>query len=163
WNPEYGVANQIFAFFGANAQLWLSNPDLTKFCIVFPGIVGGGVNVLLYLTAIQGISPQIYEAAALDGCVGYKKVTHIILPNIRFIVVIQLVLTCITTMQILDAPFQYASGGPSGASTSMGVYIYDAVYKDLSYGKSTAASVTLFVIIAILKVLQMKLDYSEAA
>ncbi|MEG1126722.1 MAG: sugar ABC transporter permease [Oscillospiraceae bacterium] len=163
WNPEYGVANQIFSFFGANAQLWLSNPDLTKFCIVFPGIVGGGVNVLLYLTAIQGISPQIYEAAALDGCVGYKKVTHIILPNIRFIVVIQLVLTCITTMQILDAPFQFASGGPSGASTSMGMYIYDAVYKDLSYGKSTAASVTLFVIIAILTVLQMKLDNSEAA
>nr|WP_302819817.1 sugar ABC transporter permease [Ruthenibacterium lactatiformans] len=163
WDPDYGIANQIFKFFGGDAQMWLSNPDLTKFCIVFPGIVGGGVNVLLYLTAIQGISKDIYEAAALDGCVGWRKVVHIILPNIRFIVVIQLVLSCITTMQILDVPYQFTSGGPSGASTSLGIFIYNSVYTDLNYGKSAAASVTLFVVIAILTVLQMKLDKSEAA
>lgn len=163
WNPEYGLANQIFQFFGGNAQLWLSNPELTKFCIIFPGMVGGGVNVLLYLAAIQGISPQIYEAAALDGCVGWQKIAHIILPNLRFIIVIQLILTCISGMQVLDIPFQFASGGPSGTSTSMGIYIYNSVYTDLSYGKSAAASVTLFIVIALLTVLQMKLDNSEAA
>lgn len=163
WNPDYGVANSIFRFFGGSAQAWLSNPELTKFCIIFPGIVGGGVNVLLYLSAIQGISADIYEAAALDGCVGFQKVVRIILPNIRFIVVIQLILSCISTMQILDAPFQFTSGGPSGASTSMGIYIYNSVYSDLSFGKSTAASVTLFIIIAVLTVVQMKLDRSERA
>lgn len=163
WNPEYGVANSLLQLFGGDPQLWLSNPDLTKFCIVFPGIVGGGVNVLLYLAAIQSIPGEIYEAAALDGCIGWKKVTRIILPNIRFIIVIQLVLTCISAMQILDVPFQYASGGPSGASTSMGVYIYNAVYTDLSYGKATAASITLFVVIAVLTVVQMRLDRSEAS
>lgn len=163
WNPEYGLANQIFQFFGGSAQLWLSNPKLTKFCIIFPGIVGGGVNVLLYLAAIQGISPSIYEAAALDGCVGWQKIRYIILPNLRFIIVIQLILTCISSMQILDIPFQFASGGPSGVSTSMGIYIYNSVYTDLSYGKSAAASVTLFIVIAILTVLEMKLDKSEKA
>ena len=85
------------------------------------------------------------------------------MPNIRFIVVIQLVLSCITTMQILDVPYQFTSGGPSGASTSLGIFIYNSVYTDLNYGKSAAASVTLFVVIAILTVLQMKLDKSEAA
>ena len=161
WDPSYGVANQIFQFFGGDAQVWLSNPELTKFCIVFPGILGGGVNVLLYLTAIQGISSEIYEAAALDGCVGWKKIWHIILPNIRFIVVIQLILTCITTMQILDQPYQYTAGGPSGASTSMGIYIYNSVYKDMNYGKSAAAAVTLFIVIAVLTVIQQKLDHSD--
>ena len=163
WSPEYGVANQIFAFFGASPQAWLGDPKLTKFCIIFPGIVGGGVAVLLFLTAIQGISTEIYEAAALDGCTGFKKITRIVLPNIKYIIIIQLVLSCISTMQILDAPFQYASGGPSGASTSMGIYIYNAVYTDLSYGKSTAASITLFAVIAVLTFLQMKLDRSEAS
>lgn len=163
WNPDYGVANQIFKFFGGNAQMWLSDPNLTKFCIVFPGIVGGGVGVLLYLAAIRGIPQDVYEAAAIDGCVGIRKVTRIVLPNIRFIIVIQLVLSCISTMQILDAPFQYTGGGPSGASTSMGIYIYNAVYTDLSYGKSTAASVLLFFIIAVLTLIQLKLDRSEAS
>ena len=161
WNPDYGLANQIFRFFGGSAQLWLSNPALTKFCIVFPGIVGGGVAVLLYMTAIAGIPRDISEAAALDGCTGFRRIWHIVLPNIRFIIVIQLVLSCIATMQLLDLPYQFTSGGPSGASTTMGIYIYNAVYKDLSYGKSTAAAVTLFVIIALLTLLQMKLDRQE--
>lgn len=162
WHPDYGIANQIFEFFGGSAQMWLSNPELTKFCIVFPGIIGGGVNVLLYLAAIQGIPQDVFEASELDGCTGWRKVTYIILPNIRFIIVIQLILSCITTMQILDVPYQYTSGGPSGASTSLGIFIYNSVYTDLNYGKATAASVTLFIVIAILTVLQMKLDKSSA-
>lgn len=158
WHPDYGFANEIFKFFGGSAQLWLSNPDLTKVAIIFPGIVGGGVGVLLYLTAIQGISGDIYEAASIDGCTGFAKIFYIVLPNIKFIVMIQFILACITAMQILDVPYQYASGGPAGSSTSMGIYIYDAVYKDLSYGKASAASVTLFIVIAIIAMIQMKLD-----
>lgn len=158
WHPDYGFANQLIEFFGGEPQLWLSDPELTKFAIIFPGVVGGGVGVLLYLTAIQGIPQEIYEAASLEGCVGFSKIRHIVLPNIRFIVIIQLILACITSMQILDVPFQYASGGPKGSSTSMGIYVYNAVYSDLSYGKASATSVTLFFVIAVIAMIQMKLD-----
>lgn len=162
WHPDYGLANQIITFFGGEAQLWLSNPELTKFAIIFPGVVGGGVGVLLYLAAIQGVPSDIYEASAIDGCTGWQKIRYITLPNIKFIVVIQLILATITTMQILDLPYQYTGGGPSGAATSMGIYIYDMVNKDLAYGKSTAAACILFLVIAFLTIVQMKLDKSEA-
>lgn len=162
WHPDYGLANQVLQFFGMESQLWLSNPQLTKFAIVFPGMIGGGVGVLLYLAAIQGISSDIYEASQIDGCSGWQKIFYITLPNIKFIVVIQLILATISTMQILDLPYQYTGGGPSGASTSMGIYIYDMVNKDLSYGKSTAAACILFIVIGVLTMVQMKLDQSEA-
>ncbi|MFI3172175.1 MAG: sugar ABC transporter permease [Eubacteriales bacterium] len=162
WHPDYGLANEIFKFFGGDAQLWLSDPSLTKFAIIFPGIVGGGVGVLLYLAAIQGISSDIYEAASLDGCTGFSKIRFIVLPNIRFIIIIQLILACITSMQILDVPFQYTSGGPNGASTSMGIFIYDSIYTTLSYGKAAAASVTLLIVIAIIAAIQIKLDQSNS-
>ncbi|MGL4737062.1 MAG: carbohydrate ABC transporter permease [Cellulosilyticaceae bacterium] len=162
WHPDYGLANQVIKIFGMEPQLWLSNPELTKFAIVFPGIIGGGVGVLLYLAAIQGISADIYEASQIDGCSGWQKIRYITLPNIKFIVVIQLVLATISTMQILDLPYQYTGGGPSGVSTSMGIYIYDMVNKDLSYGKSTAAACILFLVIGVLTIVQMKLDQSEA-
>ena len=162
WEPEYGIANQILNFFGMDSQLWLGNPELTKFCIIFPGIVGGGIGVLLFLTAINGVSKDVLEAASIDGCIGFSRIRKIILPNISFIIIIQLILSCISAMQILDAPFQYASGGPVGSSTSMGIYIYNAFYDDMLLGKSTAAAVTLFIIIAILTMIQMKLDNSEA-
>lgn len=161
WHPDYGVANQILKFFGGQPQTWLSNPDLVKFCIIFPGILGGGLTVLLYLSAMQGISTDIMESAALDGCAGFGRMIHIILPNISFMIFIQLIMSVITTMQLLDAPYMYASGGPSGSSTTQGIFIYNAFNKDLNYGRGSAASVILLLVIASLTMVQMYVEKSE--
>ncbi len=161
WHPDYGVANQIIKFFGGSAQTWLSDPNWVKFCIVFPGILGGGLTVLLYLSAIQGVSTDIMESAALDGCTGFGKIIHIILPNISFMIFIQLIMTVITTMQFLDVPYMYASGGPSGASTTQGIFIYNSFNQDLNYGRGSAASVILLLVIVTLTMVQMYFEKSE--
>lgn len=161
WHPDYGIANQIIKFFGCEPQTWLSDPNLVKFCIIFPGVLGGGLTVLLYLSAIQGISSDIVESASLDGCTGWKRIFHIILPNISFMVFIQLIMCVITTMQLLDAPYMYASGGPSGASTTQGIFIYNTFNNDLNYGRGSAASVILLFVIALLTMIQMHFEKSE--
>lgn len=161
WHPDYGVANQIVKFFGGQSQAWLSDPNLVKFCIIFPGVLGGGLTVLLYLSALQGVSSDIMESAALDGCTGFGKIFHILLPNISFMIFIQLIMTVITTMQLLDAPYMYASGGPSGASTTQGIFIYHAFNQDLNYGRGSAASVILLLVIGSLTMLQMHFEKSE--
>lgn len=161
WHPDYGVANQIVKFFGGEPQAWLSDPELVKFCIIFPGLLGGGLTVLLYLSAIQGISGDILESAALDGCTGFSKITKIILPNISFMVFIQLIMCVITTMQLLDAPYMYASGGPSGSSTTQGIFIYQAFNQDLNYGRGSAASIILLIVTALLTMVQMHFEKSE--
>lgn len=161
WHPDYGVANQLVKFFGGTPQSWLSDPKLVKFCIVFPGILGGGLTVLLYLSAIQGISTDIMESAALDGCTGFGKIFHIILPNISFMVFIQLIMSVIQTMQMLDGPYMYASGGPSGASTTQGIFIYNSVNQDLNYGRGSAASVVLLLVIVLLTMVQMHFEKAE--
>lgn len=161
WHPDYGVANQILRFFGGQPQAWLSDPALVKFCIVFPGVLGGGLTVLLYLSAIQGISTDIVESAALDGCTGFRKILYITLPNISFMIFIQLVMCVIQTMQLLDAPYMYASGGPSGASTTQGIFIYNSFQQDLNYGRGSAASIVLLLVIAVLTMAQMKLEKAE--
>ena len=161
WHPDYGVANQIVKFFGGEPQVWLSDPNLVKFCIIFPGVLGGGLTVLLYLSAIQGVSTDIMESAALDGCTGFKRIFHIILPNISFMIFIQLIMCVITTMQLLDVPYMYASGGPSGASTTQGIFIYNTFNQDLNYGTGSAASVILLLVIAALTMMQMHFEKAE--
>lgn len=161
WHPDYGVANQILKFFGGQPQSWLSDPALVKFCIIFPGVLGGGLTVLLYLSAIQGISTDVMESASLDGCTGFGRIFHIILPNISFMIFIQLIMSVITTMQLLDAPYMYASGGPSGASTTQGIFIYNAFHQDFNYGRGSAASVILLLVIAALTMMQMHFEKSE--
>lgn len=162
WHPDYGLANQIMTWLGLPMQTWLSDTKLVKFAIIFPGVIGGGVAVLMYLAAIQGISKEIIESSQLDGCVGWKKIRYMILPNIKFLIVIQLVMAVIGSMQLLDAPYQYTSGGPSGSSTTMGIYIYNTMNQDLAYGKAAAASVILFLVIGVMTICQMTLDKSQA-
>lgn len=161
WHPDYGIANQIVKLFGGQPQTWLSDPALVKFCIIFPGVVGGGIAVLLYLSAIQGISPDIMESASLDGCTGWKRIWYITLPNIRFVIFIQLVMAVSSAMQMLDAPYMFASGGPSGASTTQGIYIYNAFNRDYNYGRGSAASVVLMLVVLVMTAIQMHFENAE--
>ena len=161
WHPDYGVANQLVRFFGGEPQTWLSDPALVKFCIIFPGIIGGGINVLLYLSAIQNVSPDIMESAALDGCTGWKRIWYITLPNIRYIIFIQLISAVSTAMQLLDAPYMFAAGGPSGASTTQGIFIYNSFNKDFNYGRGSAASVILMLVVMVMTAIQMHFENAE--
>ena len=161
WHPDYGVANQLVRFFGGEPQTWLSDPALVKFCIIFPGIIGGGINVLLYLSAIQNVSPDIMESAALDGCTGWKRIWYITLPNIRYIIFIQLIIAVSTAMQLLDAPYMFAAGGPSGASTTQGIFIYNSFNKDFNYGRNSAASVILMLVVMVMTAIQMHFENAE--
>ena len=111
FNPNYGLANAIVTFFGGEPQTWYSDPTLTKLCIILPGILGGGFSVLMYLSAIMGVDRDIYEAADIDGCYGFKRLWYITLPNIRFLIMIQMILAVIGAMQILDQPLQYTTVG----------------------------------------------------
>lgn len=158
WHPDYGLANVIAKALGMPPQTWLSDVNLVKFCIIFPGVLGGGIMVLIYLSAIQGISSEVTEAARMDGCTGLKKIFYIILPSIRFTILIQLILSVINAMQLLDVPYMYASGGPSGASTTQGIFIYNSINKDLNYGRAASASVILLIVVAIITFAQMKLE-----
>ena len=161
WHPDYGIANQIVRFFGGQPQTWLSDPALVKFCIVFPGVIGGGIAVLLYLSAIQSVSPDIMESASIDGCTGWKRIWYITLPNIRFIIFIQLIMAVSASMQLLDAPYMFAAGGPSGASTTQGIFIYNAFNKDYNYGRGSAAAVVLMLVVMIMTLIQMHFENAE--
>ena len=158
WHPDYGLANVIAKVLGMPPQTWLSDVRLVKFCIIFPGVLGGGLMVLIYLSAIQGISTEIMEAARIDGCTGLKRIFFIILPGIRFTILIQLILSVINAMQLLDVPYMYASGGPSGASTTQGIFIYNSISKDMNYGRGAAASVILLIVVTVITFAQMKLE-----
>lgn len=67
----------------------------------------------------------------------------------------------IQTMQLLDVPYMYASGGPSGASTTQGIFIYNAFNTDLNYGRGSAASIVLLLVIAMLTMVQMHFEKVE--
>lgn len=161
FSPNASLANSLAALFGQEPQAWFSDPGLAKLCIILPGVLGGGFSVLMYLSAIMGVDRDIYEAADIDGCSGLGRLWHITLPNIRFLIGIQMILAVIAAMQILDQPLQYTNGGPNGASTSVALYANRLMTDQMNYGKSAAAGFTLLVVVAMITAIQLKLDKSE--
>lgn len=169
WNPDYGIANLITSKLGLGTHMWLSDKFWTKFCIIFPGtmgvvpgIISGGMSILLILAAILSINNDIYEAARIDGATAFQRIRYIVLPNIKFIIITLAIMTFIYTMQIFDSPLQFTYGGPDGAASSMSVYIYMQAYQSLDYGKSSAAATLLFIVILVFSFLQLKMDKQES-
>ena len=162
WNPDFGAANYVMKLFGADPLPWLSDTHWVKFCIIFPGIIGGGIGVLLYLAAILGISEDVKEASKLDGCTGIQRIFYIILPNITFLIFIQFVLTTIGALQILDGPFQFTNGGPARAAESLPLFIYHLYNVYYNFGKGSSAAMTLMLIVSLITFFQLKLDKQQS-
>ncbi len=161
WDVQNGPANSLLGHLGIEPQMWLGDPNFVKFCIIFPGILGGGISVILYLSAIMGVSTEIQEAAKIDGCTRIQNIWYIILPNIKFLIKIQMIMTTIWSLQIMDNIYQYSGGGPAGASNSIGLFIYNQVNERFDYGRASAAALVLLVLIAIITMVQMNMESKE--
>ncbi|MEK0314657.1 carbohydrate ABC transporter permease [Cohnella sp. 56] len=161
WHPDYGLANMITRYVGLGTHSWLNDLHLAKFALIFPGFLGGGIAVFIYLAAIQGIPEEIFEAATLDGAGKWRQLLRITLPNISFVIAIQLIFTVIGVLQILDLPFQMTHGGPVNSTSSVALGIYEYAEKNMDYGAATASSFMLMFVILLITVVQLLLSKED--
>ncbi len=149
YHPTYGLANQITTALGIGTFTWLQDPQIVKIAIILPGLIGGGLVMLLYLAALYSIPDDIYDAAMLDGCTSLQLIRYIKLPFMRQVIFVQALFTIIGAFQMLDMPFVMTGGGPARSSETIGIYIYNTFQQDLSLGRASAASSTLFIALAV--------------
>ena len=148
WNPDSGIANMLIGAVGIPPQSWLLDEKLLKLTLSLPGLLGGGLTLLVYLIAIEGVNPELYEAAALDGATRFKMMWFITLPQIAYMISIQLLLSISVSLLAFDTPFIMTdgSGGPNGAATTIVFGIYTKAYTELQYGQAMATSIILLII-----------------
>lgn len=140
---EDGALNNLLVFMGVIKEpiLWLSEPKY------FWGVVGGtyvwkelGWNTIIYLAAIAGIDPTLYEAAEIDGCGRWKKMFHITLPSIKPTIIILLIMS---VGHILDAGFemQYLlrNGLVQDVSDTIDIYVLMFGLQRSNFSLATAA------------------------
>ncbi|MDR1599614.1 MAG: sugar ABC transporter permease [Oscillospiraceae bacterium] len=143
-----GGMNMLLAALGLPKTTYLSNPS-----IVIPIIVltmtwrGAGSTALIYLAGLQGIDPQHYEAAIIDGAGVWSRVLHITIPNIYNLARTLLILQVIAVFQILYEPLVMTNGGPNNASVSMMQVVYRYAFERFDYSHATAMSVIIAAIL----------------
>ncbi len=164
WSPDYGLANYLLSLFNLPRQMWLNDPKLVKWCMQFPGMVmGGGMNMLIYLAALQDIPEEQHESALLDGAGFLRRIWSISLPQILPIISTMLVLAVIGTFNMFDSVQVMTGGGPAGATETIILYSYKHAYTFYDYGYALTLSTIAFLIIFVLTIVQMSLDRDKDA
>lgn len=158
--PEYGPVNEFLKMVGiSNPPGWLASTTW-----VIPGLIivnvwrNMGYFMIIYLAGLQGIDQSLYEAAELDGAKGwirFWKITWPLLSPSTFFVVMMLV---INSFKVFDLVWLMTNGGPGTSSTMISQYIYNQAFISWDYGKSSAAAMILFLIVALLTAFQFKAE-----
>ncbi|QJR14063.1 carbohydrate ABC transporter permease [Usitatibacter palustris] len=163
-SKDFGVVN---AALGTNID-WLGSADYTKpavAIVVFWRYVGW--NALLYLTALQGIDKEIYEAARIDGASSWQQFRDISLPMLRPMIYLAVTLTLIFNLQLFEEPFiltgasgaarEAGLGGVGQSAMTTAMFMYHLAFSDGNFGTASALSWILFAIIASLTWVNSKL------
>jgi lactose/L-arabinose transport system permease protein len=124
-----------------------------------------GYNMVFYCTGFANIEPAIYEAAEIDGASVVQRFFKITLPLLKPIILLTMITTVNGTLQILDEIKQLTNGGPANSTASISLYIYNTAFDGTpKFAYACALSFTLFLAIALLTTLQMKVgDKREEA
>lgn len=155
YNVQYGLLNGILAILGLPQLRWLDDPHLAMLCLVLPGLVMYGPG-LIYIATLQGIPEELYEAAELEGASFWQKIWNVTLPRLRPIIAMMLILAVIRSLQVFEQPFIMTHGGPSMATYTAVMYLFDLAFGGMNYGRATALSIILFFIIMTLITIQRK-------
>lgn len=148
-----GTLNSILIMLGMEPVKWLSNPDIVNFCLVFASIWRYiGFDIVMFIGAIQSISPDIYEAADLDGANAWQRFRYIIFPSIRPIVALQLILAIKGAVSVFEIPY-IITGGRSGTSTFV-IKTIETAFQYQKIGLASAMAIVLLAIILVITAIQ---------
>lgn len=162
YNTQFGLFNYVLSIVGIDPVQWLSDPWLAKFSVGLVAVWRGtGLNIIIFLAALQGVPKEYLEAASIDGAGEWRKTFSITVPLLRFAIFFVSVTTTIAWLQFFDEPFVLTDGGPLGATTSVSIFLYKEGFRLNQFGYASAGSVVLFVIIAIITLIQLRVRRAD--
>ena len=162
YNPSIGLLNHILSWFNIAGKGWLTDPAIAKISLIILAVWRAvGLNMIIFLAALQGIPESLYEAASIDGAGRFKKLMNITIPQMKFSIFFVSVTTMIGWIQFFEEPFIMTDGGPLNSTTSVALFIYRNGFKFSKFGYSAAGSFILFITIIIVTLLQFRIQSKE--
>jgi len=159
-----GVFNTILAWAHLPPQPWIQNElQAMPSLVVEATWAAAGSTIIIYLAALTGVAPELYDAGEVDGASVWNKIWHITLPQLRGILLVTLILQIIGTAQVFLEPFLFTDGGPVNSTTTILLLIYNYAFQNSlggDYGAATALSVLLAVFLAVLSLVYFRLTRS---
>lgn len=145
-----GMLNVMLDALGLPASQWLLNEKLTiPLIVVSMTWKGYGTTMLLYLSSLQSVSQNLYEAAVIDGAGIWKRIFKITIPHLGPTMLLMLVNQVIGVFQIFDQPLVMTDGGPNNASLTLGLTSYKMAFSYMQVDRSMALGTVSFFILLV--------------
>jgi multiple sugar transport system permease protein len=148
-----GVFNTILGWIHLGPYPWLQSPRMAMPALVLEATwANAGATVIIYLAALIGVPRELYEAAEVDGASLWMKLWHITIPQLRGVLLVTLILQILGTAQVFLEPFLFTQGGPSNATLTVLLLIYNYAFASSlggDYGSATALSLMLALFLAL--------------
>lgn len=164
-NPTYGVANTLLLRLGLldAPKAWLSDIFWTMNIIILADAWKTVPNMtLLLLAGLQPISPDLYEAADVDGATRWQKLLRITLPLLRPVILVAVALRTIGAFRVFDIIYVLTgNGGPADSTKVISFYAYDQAFRYLYFGYGSAVSWLITAFMIVLIAIYMRLLRSE--
>ena len=157
YNESYGVFNQLYTALGVTPVNWLGNKDTALLSvIVFSLWRSVGYAMMIYLSAIKGLSQDYFEAAALDGANGRQIFRYITVPLIAPTTLFLGVTSFLAAMKVYQTIEMLTAGGPYEATNVIVYWIYSLAFKSYRLDRAAAVGVVFFLILLICTLVTMK-------
>ncbi len=152
-NPKFGLLNFLLGLVGITGPQWLFSKQWVIPAFVIMGLWGVGGSMIIYLAGLQSIPTELYEAVSLDGAGFWRKIWSVTLPMMSPVVLFNLVMGMIGSMQVFTQGYVMTQGGPNNASLFYVLYLYRNAFQYFQMGYASALAWVLFAIIALLTAL----------
>ncbi len=155
-----GVFNTILGWVHLGPYPWLQSQSWAMPSLVLESTwANAGATIIIYLAALTGVNPDLYEAASVDGAGIWRKVWNVTLPQLRGVLLVTLILQIIGTAQVFLEPYLFTSGGPANATLTVLLQIYNYAFGNSlggDYGKATALSLMLAGFLALFSLVYLR-------
>ncbi len=149
-----GVRNPIFLSAPVPALVWVTIANIWR---------GTAFSMIMQYAGMKTVPPELYEAATVDGAGGLQKFRYVTLPSLRGILLINLVLITIATLNTFDMVLPLTGGGPGRATEVIALYIYHLVFSEFQSARGAAVAVVLMAIGLVLSACYARMLRKERA
>ena len=155
---ENGLINGwLQALLGSQVQpiAFLTSPVLALPAVMVVTLWKGlGYYMVIFLAGLQGISPELYEAAALDGSTGWRRHLDITLPLLRPYITLVAVISAIAATKVFEEVYLMTQGGPADSTRTIVYYVYDQAFGELEISYACTVGLALFLVVLLLSVVR---------
>lgn len=155
YDPNTGVANTVMRFLHLPELQWIKSSDTAMLAVIIVTVWKSlGYAMIFYLSALEKVSKELYEASGLDGAKSWQRFRDVTIPCISPTTFFLVIITMVTSLQAYDQIQILTQGGPSGSTRTLLYMYYQLGFEEFNMGQATAVAIVMIIITVVLSAVQ---------